>query len=74
MVNSLFTPACNAALSVPEGMQTPCTHCLALGGPSDLHERELGQGFEARYVALGLLGEARPLLLDFLEVPRFCEP
>ena len=49
-------------------------HGLTLGTPSDAHECELGQGFEACYIALGILGEERPLLLDFLELPRFCEP
>ena len=59
-------------------------HCARLGpggsysmpGHATTHglTRAHGQGFEARYVALGLLCKKRPLLLDFLELPRFCEP
>ena len=49
-------------------------HALSLAGPCDAHECQLSQGFEACDVALGFFGEAWPLLLDFLEVPSFCEP
>ena len=49
-------------------------HGLAFGSPSDAHECKLGQGFNASYIALGLFGEARPLLLDILQIPGFCKP
>ena len=57
-VNSLFTPTLDAVLSVLEGMRRLCTDCP--GCPGDAHQRQLGQGFEACYAALSLLGEARP--------------
>ena len=50
VVNSLFTPASDAVLSVPDGMQRPCTAWPSLAQPSDA---QLGQGFKASYIALG---------------------